>query len=441
MRRNSVLTLVFLIAVTGCALPDGQEVSSRASAIVNGSLDNTAAIGVLIAGKNEACTATLIGPRTVLTAAHCVVNRTPVAFYHRSVDGRRYNASSVTVHPDYAGTNRADIAIVRLEKSIDGVTPLSLARRAPLMGESVTLIGFGKTGENEGEFGVKRRAENTIGHIDAQYFSFFAKGQGLGNVCDGDSGGPTLARRDGKDTVIGVHSTKGGRCGEQGNDMRVDVFRAWIEKQAQGDLTDADAAAPKVQLVSPAADSDVARKLTVSATAADDIAIVRVTLFIDGQIAAVRERAPYRFNVNISALGQHQLKVVAYDAADNRSEDIIRINVSDAVAPQSADAAIADLGAACDTSNSCSTGLCALDGATGLGFCTQQCDLVAGGCPNGATCTPAGTTAVCVLAEVASNADDSVDSQGGCNVANSEQGSEVLFGLFALLGLLIIRRR
>ena len=243
--RRSLLLSLLGISVLGCegSLPAGEEpVGTEQKAIVNGVTDaGNLGVGVLHSGGTNACTATVIGPRTLLTAAHCVASETaphtllsPVNYYPDGFDGRRISAVAVVVHPDFAGANKADFAVVRLAEDV-GAAPARLATQAPRVGEGVELVGFGKTSETSADFGTRREATTTVGLVDAQTMRFFGASNGLGNLCNGDSGGPTFVTRAGQVYLIGVHSSKGGTCGQEGNDMRVDAFLSWIVDAAQGD--------------------------------------------------------------------------------------------------------------------------------------------------------------------------------------------------------------
>jgi V8-like Glu-specific endopeptidase len=173
------------------------------------------------------CTSTLIGPRTVLTAGHCVGSNPNVLFVVDS--GSRYKAAAIHRHPQYRGGNANDIAVITLERAVSGITPSKLPVSAPRVGQTITLVGFGQPDGQTREFGVKRQGRNTISRVSGTTFSF----ESGTNVCYGDSGGPSFAQ-DG--TVIGVHSTLTWYCGHAGTDMRVDSYLGWIRQVAGADL-------------------------------------------------------------------------------------------------------------------------------------------------------------------------------------------------------------
>ncbi len=453
----TTLTLAMALGTLGCGEELTLDVSSRQTAIVNGALDSGhVAVGILHSGNAAACTATLIGKRTVLTAAHCVTTEnppytllSPIHFYVGGFYGSKYVASAVSVHPGYAGGNVSDLAVVRLAQDVSNVQPAMIASQSPAVGETVELVGYGKTGEDEGEFGTKRRAQNSIGKVQAQIFTMYGASGAKGNLCNGDSGGPTFALRSGVELLIGIHSTKGGVCGQEGNDMRVDAFYGWIAGQAQGDLWTGgpkDQAAPQVSILSPTHGAQVDASFEVQVSASDDVAVTQVVLYIDGNKAGAKTAAPYTFQLQHLTVGTHSLEAVAFDAAGRTGSAALQVTVK-ASAPATPPAPgpttplpeLAGFGAACERSEQCAGGICALDNATGARFCTQACDPSASACPGQSACIPVGQTAVCGPSAPAASAEDGSLS-GGCQLA---AGGAELGGLLplALLALLALARR
>lgn len=186
-------------------------------------------VGELTSG-GAGCSATLIGKHTVLTAGHCVPASTAVF----QLNGQSYSSAQVHRHPQYSGGNANDVAVVILQQDVN-LAPSPIATGGPQAGQSITLVGFGKTGENASDYGTKRMGVNNISQVAATTFSF----QGASNVCNGDSGGPTFLNIGTQEVVIGVHSTKSGFCGSGGTDMRVDAYKQWITQVAAGDVATA----------------------------------------------------------------------------------------------------------------------------------------------------------------------------------------------------------
>jgi V8-like Glu-specific endopeptidase len=124
------------------------------------------AVGQIVGGG---CTATLIGPRTVLTAVHCYggPGRSGIVLHsvipnddpNTSVNeaATRTNVTimgSVRFHPEFAqrGWNREDFAVIDLDQPISAVAasvvpiPIEVPSATPLAGDVLTLVGYGQTG-------------------------------------------------------------------------------------------------------------------------------------------------------------------------------------------------------------------------------------------------------------------------------------------------------
>lgn len=80
-----------------------------------------------------------------------------------------------------------------------------------------------------------------------------------------------------------------------------------------------DNEAPTTVVLSPAAAAPVKGTISVSGTAADNIAVSKVELFVDGVSQAQSASSPYNFNwnTNSASSGSHALLFKSYDAAGN----------------------------------------------------------------------------------------------------------------------------
>ncbi len=195
---------------------------------------------------NMGCSGSLVGPDTVLTAAHCltrddgsVVPPSQVTFRIDFPDGSSttYRAKYVDIHPDWdrQRNKNTDVAVITLDREVQGVTPLLVTTANPH--ERIgTLVGYGTQGtgnhptSNTYLPGAKRRlaAQNVIDrvrqeccnrgnyviHVD---FDQPSKGRSSslgdrkplpleGGASFGDSGSPLLARFGDRDFIVGVAS-------------------------------------------------------------------------------------------------------------------------------------------------------------------------------------------------------------------------------------------
>jgi thermitase len=95
----------------------------------------------------------------------------------------------------------------------------------------------------------------------------------------------------------------------------------------------ADTTPPTVSIGAPVAGATVSGTSTVSATAADDVGVAKVELYVDGALYATDTSAPYSFawNTTLSADGSHTLQVVAADAAGNSASTARTVTVANHV--------------------------------------------------------------------------------------------------------------
>lgn len=200
------------------------------------------------------CSGTVVATEAVLTAAHCIDE---ADFYEEQglsllvatgsdlivngVDDYSFIEEAI-VHPSWQGfdtTPTYDIALLRLERALTGVQPATLSTQPPTSAWSATpleLVGFGVTGANRTDAGVKRVA--TVDYAGAT--THFVTIDGVSNVCQGDSGGPMFRTVDGGRLLVGVHSyVEGATTGTdactngRGAAHRVDLVASWIESEVR----------------------------------------------------------------------------------------------------------------------------------------------------------------------------------------------------------------
>lgn len=165
------------------------------------------------------CTAAVIAPKYVLTAAHCVDG--PEAI---KVNGQR--AANVHV-PPMSNHWSHDIAVVELgEATTLAPIPVNLDASAISKMTRVRLVGFGVTGTYREDGMIKRSGDARVRLTN----DFIESIPGTGGVCFGDSGGPALSDIDGRETIVGVAShINGERCEDDGGAwVRTDRLAAFL---------------------------------------------------------------------------------------------------------------------------------------------------------------------------------------------------------------------
>jgi subtilisin family serine protease len=94
--------------------------------------------------------------------------------------------------------------------------------------------------------------------------------------------------------------------------------------------TPPDTTPPTISFGAPAAGATVSGTATVSATAADNVGVTKVELYVDGVLFGTDTAAPYSFawNTTQSVNGSHTLQVRASDAAGNATNATRTVTVS-----------------------------------------------------------------------------------------------------------------
>jgi len=413
------------------------ELASRSSAIIDGQpTSDYAAVGELFAGQlggvGQYCTATLVGEKTVLTAAHCLDLSQPHTF--TLAGGLHYTASRVVAHKDWRPgdpTLPNDIGLVILNKAPQ-VEPARISTRAPFTGLELKLVGFGETSEGRRDVGTKRIATNHVYQTETKRFLFAGTGGGTGSTCHGDSGGPAFATIDGAFVQIGVTSAGYSPCGTMGFDTRVDAYVEWIRTNSEGDVREADYVAPQVTIVSPGNGAKVPAQFTLEAQATDNMAVKTVEVLIDATQVSSLAAPPYSFNLTAASTGAHTVKVIAKDDSGNEASAQITINVEEGTVPDPG-----MFGAVCVSAPDCKSNICA--SANSVYYCTQACSLGGEVCPQGADCINAGgDTFVCGPPKTGAGF-DGLELLGGCAVNASDAPSHLPWLL--LLFLFFARRR
>ena len=186
---------------------------------------------------------TLIASQYVLTAAHLVEGK-DISSLTFSVGLTSYGLEEVHVHPDYLrkflGTEDGnDIAILKLNRPVVDVAPVSLWVGDLYAGDSLTLVGFGPHPGDVG-FGTKRSGTTPIDGLTHNLVTWSYDGADETTTVPGDSGSPQFLKQG--DTYYVTSLTSGGThqalsLGDFAYNTRVSSYFDWIDRVTDSQAT------------------------------------------------------------------------------------------------------------------------------------------------------------------------------------------------------------
>lgn len=262
--RTRVWCGVLSVIVFGCASGDesmqrgssisaeksdggAAEVVAREVELVKGVLDrgrNPAVLAIDVSGE-RLCAGTLISPKLMLTARHCVAHasaqiecpsrdvqvndaRDPeslLILYGDDVSSAEVIAKGRHIFaPDGETLCDADIAVIELDRPITRAKPIAVRPHGVARGDRVRAVGFGRRGDGQAGTKLLRDHVEILSTSNAEFLVGEAP-------CQGDSGGPAIDEDTGE--LVGVLSRGGPECSGPGAHniyTRVDAFDWLIEK-------------------------------------------------------------------------------------------------------------------------------------------------------------------------------------------------------------------
>jgi hypothetical protein len=163
------------------------------------------------------CIGTLVHESYLLTVAHCAADlRAGDAL---AVSGAPRVVDEVVLHPAWQDLDAYDVALVRLDGPVTGVTPLPIYRGSSELGAVAALVGRGVTATGwQGEPGAEsdgklRRATNVVSAVNDHFIEIVFEPPGEQGVtrlegvgAAGDSGAPVFIEEDGVAYLAGLNS-------------------------------------------------------------------------------------------------------------------------------------------------------------------------------------------------------------------------------------------
>ncbi|MCP4621580.1 MAG: trypsin-like serine protease [Bradyrhizobium sp.] len=207
----------------------------------------------IVGSRGNFCTGSVIAPKVVLTAAHCVQ---PGAEY-RIVDYSTgspalQNVKTVAIHPGFrmeamqAHRATADVALLQLEQPVKGkaAAVLGMPNIPIAVGGRFTIAGIGVTVRGDGKSGGAIRVAGLVatgqpGTLQIRLVDPVGQGtrDGLG-ACTGDSGAPVFEDKPGGPVIVGVVSWSTGPngsagCGGMTGVTPLTLYRDWLLQTAR----------------------------------------------------------------------------------------------------------------------------------------------------------------------------------------------------------------
>ena len=256
------LAVVFSVVVASCVAsgPEETALDVNEDHIVGGTVSTgDPAVFQLktvtsVAGGTSigSCTATLVAPNVLVTAAHCIesatastvawVNNetTPATALPSASTGWR-RVESFRKHPSYpqAFMNLGyDCAVLVLQDPVTGIAPKSY-RRTPLgaagLGQMARIVGYGNTNGTAGTgSGTKRELVTRIKEVRDGVLTIGSVGA---TSCQGDSGGPAFLSEGGVEVISGISSYGDIGCQRSGSYARTELCADFFDQFVQSSCT------------------------------------------------------------------------------------------------------------------------------------------------------------------------------------------------------------
>ncbi|MEV7941714.1 trypsin-like serine protease [Kitasatospora sp. NPDC088264] len=202
------------------------------------------AVGTVTVGQpgrsvdSRSCTATLVDRYWLLTSTGCfasdpaaVVAGAPPVPSSATIGGKSVAIAQLVSRGD------RDLAMARLATPVTDIKPAALATTAPVTGEGLRVLGYGRTATDWVPSKV-HATTHAIGTVTATSVDT-APTDGGAAICPGDAGAPLLRATNGVPEVVGVasRSWQGGCLGTPSTETRigasssrVDDLGPWVQQ-------------------------------------------------------------------------------------------------------------------------------------------------------------------------------------------------------------------
>ncbi|MFI2353518.1 trypsin-like serine protease, partial [Streptomyces anulatus] len=213
-RRVRGTALFAVVAAAGALTVTSPAQAVVGDAVADGSYAFTAKLDIGEGDTARACTGSLVDAQWILTASSCFAAAGQPAF-PLPAGAPALKTTATIGRTDLTGTGGKvvevtelvsrtdrDLVMAKLAQPVTDIAPLLLADSAPVAGESLRALGYGRTATSW----VPDRLHAGTVAVTASDATTVAVTRDGGAICKGDAGGPALREQDGKVLLAAVHS-------------------------------------------------------------------------------------------------------------------------------------------------------------------------------------------------------------------------------------------
>jgi hypothetical protein len=191
-----------------------------------------------------------------------------------------------------------------------------------------TLVGISNAQTVSGKISVSANASDNVGvkKVDFYLDGSLYHGENTPPYCIADDNGTTCNAWDTLTVGNGSHTLQARAYDAAGNIGPSTIVSFTVQN---GSTSSSDITPPVVTINAPANGSHVSGKVTITATASDNVSVRDITIYIDGQQYATTQSdfisTVWNTRPGSIASGTHTIKVIAHDDAGNATTSSITV--------------------------------------------------------------------------------------------------------------------